>query len=181
MYGIKMLEHGIQSHSSLHAVLGCRFTGGQLQDSRPWGTGGVWLEPYDEERAKASKKRLFDAWHQSPAELTQRAQAGPDGNASDTEANTGPPLCYLGPWAAHGTTYLHHDIQFRRHHNRRRTCLLLAAEPPAPANAVCGHTACSAVAVCIVKELEETKRLYRSRTDQFRIKAVEVTACHCHY
>ena len=101
MYGIKTLEHGIQSHSSLHAVLGCRFTGGQLQDSRPWGTGGVWLEPYDEERAKASKKRLFDAWHQSPAELTQRAQAGPDGTASDTEANTGSPLCYLGPWALH--------------------------------------------------------------------------------
>lgn len=103
MYGIKILKDGTQGHSSLHAVLGCRFTGGELQDTRPWGTGGVWLEPYDEERAKASKKRLFDAWHQSPAELTQRAQAGPDGNASDTEANTGPFVAFSDSFAALGT------------------------------------------------------------------------------
>ena len=168
----------MQGHSSLHAVLGCRFTGGELQDSRPWGTGGVWLEPYDEERAKASKKRLFDAWHQSPAELTQRAQAGPDGNASDTEANTGPFLDCFGrcTWLHMAPHTCAMTFQSRRQHNRYRKSLLLAAEPPAPANAACGHVACSAVSVCIVKELEETKRLYRSRTDQFRIKAVEVAA-----
>lgn len=44
----------------------------------------------------------------------------------------------------------------------------------ATTNGICEHVACSACGVCIVKELEETRRLYRSRMDQFRIKAVQV-------
>lgn len=55
--------------------------------------------------------------------------------------------------------------------------VLLCAGGPAGANGVCQHVACSASGVCIVKELEETKRLYRSRTDQYRIKAVQVPLC----
>lgn len=58
-----------------------------------------------------------------------------------------------------------------------RKHLLLCAGNPAAANSVCQHVACSASAVCIVRELEETKRLYRARTDQYRIKAVQVPLC----
>lgn len=68
----------------------CRFTGGDLQDTRPWGTGGVWLEPYDEDSANTSLRRLFDAWHQSPRDIMRKAgQAAGDGDASDAEDAAG--------------------------------------------------------------------------------------------
>ncbi|CAD7699589.1 unnamed protein product [Ostreobium quekettii] len=39
-------------------------------------------------------------------------------------------------------------------------------------NRVCGHAACGAQTFCIVEQLEEVKRHYQGRVDQFRIKAV---------
>lgn len=62
----------------------CRFTGADT--GRPWGSGGVWLEPYDEASANATVTKLFDTWHCSPKDLESGlAEAGPGGD-SDAEA-----------------------------------------------------------------------------------------------
>ena len=39
-------------------------------------------------------------------------------------------------------------------------------------NAVCGHTACSALSICIIDQLETVKQHYQGRVDQYRIKAI---------
>lgn len=134
------VEAGAFTDAGPHVPRHRRFTGGDVQASRPWGTGGVWLEPYDRQSANASVKKLFDAWHQSPTDLQRQAGEARSGEASDA-----------GNAAGAGA----------------------AQAAAATTNGICEHVACSACGVCIVKELEETRRLYRSRTDQFRIKAVQ--------
>ena len=40
--------------------MGCRFTGGHSR--QPWGTGGVWLEPYDESTIEPEIQKLREFW-----------------------------------------------------------------------------------------------------------------------
>lgn len=129
-----------------------RFTGGDT--GIPWGTNGVWTEPFTEAAARDTLRRLELHWHRLDI---RAAAAGDDADVGDgdEDASGGEGE---GGGAAVAVQASFEDADAPTGESPRRT------------NGVCSHTACSAVSFCIVEHLQLVRSHYRDRIDQFRIK-----------
>lgn len=81
----------------------CRFTGGATP--RPWGSGGVWLEPWDEASVETTLTTLWRFWQRFPPEdgsgaepQSTTSKALPSGNSLHSHS-FGTPLSHPGRWS----------------------------------------------------------------------------------
>ena len=104
--------------------------------------GNIWEEPWEQQSALATIRKIERHWHQlasSPIEAAPRssdAAEGPIDEGSDGEEAAG--------------------------HRRQQAVKGV--------NQVCNHVACSAQAVCLVEQLQTVRDNYRGRSQQFQIK-----------
>ena len=143
----------------------CRTTGGNT--GIPWGTGGVWLEPVDEEAAQSTVDRIQQFWHRKAAGYSvlssgaartdqsasllsgeDRAATSADVGGSDSEGSVSRMVVSNGQRPSHGS---------------------------GAANTVCLHVACSPYAFCLVEQLEAVRDSYgKSRSMHFNRKPILV-------
>ena len=153
----------LANHKPVHR--GCRTTGGNT--GIPWGTGGVWLEPVNEEAAQSTVDRLQQFWHRKAAGYSMfssstartnqslTALSGADHAATSADAggsdSEGSVTRMVGSRGQHGP------------------------EGSAAVNTVCLHAACSPHAFCLVEQLEVVRDSYgKSRTVHFNRKPILV-------
>jgi len=140
----------------------CRPTGGNT--GIPWGTGGVWVEPVDEEAAQRTIDRLQQFWHKKGDGFGTLIRGG--GPADPSVA--------VPPGEVEGLISANDAYSDSEGGDSAVVARKGAATGPA-VNAVCLHVACSPHAFCLVEQLEAVRDSYgKSRSTHFNRKPILV-------
>ncbi len=151
----------------LIAVPACRPTGGNT--GIPWGTGGVWLEPVDEEAALRTVDRLQQFWHKKGDGFGTLTRGGAHADPSAAV----PPGDAEGHVSADG-------VGSDSEGSDRAVVAEKGTAVGRAVNAVCVHVACSPHAFCLVEELEAVLASYgKSRSMHFNRKPILVQPTPC--
>lgn len=117
--------------------------------------GNIWEEPWEQETALATIRKIERHWHQlDNRNSSQALQRSPADAAGLAEEGSG----------------AEDSVPSRQQQ----------ADAGAGANMVCNHIACSAQQFCVVEQLQTVRDNYRGRVDQFRIKVRLVISVHVH-
>lgn len=117
-----------------------KFTGGHT--GIPWGSYGIWDEPFDPGTARTTIEKLRKYWYVTKDRSSKQGDKGENEGAGE-------------------------GLSVGNGGSRE-----VSAEPhPQSSNGVCCHIACALRPYCLVQRLEEVKKIYLEGRDQFKLKA----------
>jgi hypothetical protein len=134
-----------------------RYTGGNT--GIPWGSYGVWDEPFNVEKARQTVEKLRQHWYVV-------ASGGGGGGGSKSKNGNGGTSSETAATRENINEEEEEDIA-----NKKGT---LNSTSTSTLNGVCSHVACSKRHACLSQLLEEFKnKVYLPGRDQFKIKAID--------